>query len=216
MRSEPMQPNPKPASRLANVFWLLGLVSFLASAFYPTNLASYVSAEGSSRAPRTAHFVERYARYVNPVLQVAIPVLLRDREGMVELVKVAIATTLGTQVLKHALNNVHVMGTRLGERPNPYPDRPLRNFADANFNMPSGHSSMASCSAYFISRRYGWKWALIVVPIMLLTMFARFSLDKHTLSAVIAGALLGILMTAIFTTRYRKPAPAARSPEKGH
>ena len=194
-------------SRLGTVLWLLGMVAFLASTFYPTDLASYASGEGASRAPETAHFTERYARYVNPVLQVALPVLLRDKVGMVELLKVAITTTLATEVLKRALNNVHVMGTRLGQRPNPYPGRPMRDFDDGNFNMPSGHSSMASCGAYFISRRYGWKWALIVVPIMLLTMFARFSLDKHTASAVIAGTLLGILATALFTTAYRKPAP---------
>jgi membrane-associated phospholipid phosphatase len=42
---------------------------------------------------------------------------------------------------------------------------------------------------------------------MLLTMFARVSLDQHTISAVISGALVGILVTAIFTTSYRKRSP---------
>ena len=203
-----MQPNLHTKALLANVFWVLGVLSFFASTFYPTDLASYVGREGTSRAPEIAHVTERYVRYLNPVLQVALPLLLRDKAGMVQLVKVAIATTLATQGLKHALNNVHVMGTRLGERPNPYPGRPVRDFADSNFNMPSGHSSMASCGAYFVSRRYGWKWALIAFSVLLLTMFSRFSLDKHTLSAVISGALLGILMTAIFTTPYRKAAAA--------
>ena len=206
-----MQQEMQTRPLLSRVLWLLGLAAFLVSTFYPTDLASYVSREGVSSAPGLAHVTERYVRYVNPVLQVAIPVLLRDREGMVELVKVAIATTLATQVTKHALNNVHVMGTRLGERPNPYPGRPSRDFENNNFNMPSGHSSMSSCGAYFISRRYGWKWALIALPVLLLTMFARFSLDKHTLSAVISGAMLGILMTAIFTTPYRKLA-SSRQP----
>lgn len=202
----PIQTETRAKSLLTSVFWLLGVLSFLASTFYPTDLASYVSKEGSSQAPAIAHVTERYVRYINPVLQVGLPVLLRDKVGMVELVKVAIATTLATQGLKYALNDVHVMGTRLGERPNPYPGRPPRDFDAANFNMPSGHSSMASCGAYFVARRYGWKWALIAFSVLLLTMFSRFSLDKHTLSAVISGALLGILMTAIFTTRYRKPA----------
>ena len=206
-----MQVRAQPESLLSRLFWLLGMVSFVASTFYPTDLASYASGEGSSRAPETAHFTERYVRYVNPALQVALPLLLRDKTGIIELAKVAIATTLATQVLKHALNNVHVMGTRLGERPTPYPGRPARDFEDSNFNMPSGHSSMASCGAYFVSRRYGWKWALIVVPVLLLTVFARFSLDKHTISAVISGTLLGILVTALFTTRYRKPAPAPQA-----
>ncbi len=206
-----MKPHTQPRSRLGTLLWVLGMVSFLASTLYPTDLAGYVSREGISRAPETAHFTERYVRYLNPVLQVGLPLLLRDKVGMIELVKVAIATTLATQVMKHALNNVSVMGTRLGERPTSTPDKPPTDFADSNFNMPSGHSSMASCGAYFVSRRYGWKWALIVFPILLLTMFARVSLDKHTLSAVISGALLGILVSAIFTTPYRKRAHAGKA-----
>lgn len=198
-----MKPDTQTTSLFSTLFWLLGILSFLASTFYPTDLASYASGEGTSHAPATVQVTERYVRYVNPFLQVALPVLLRDKVGLIELAKIAVTTTLATQVMKYALNNVRVMGTRLGERPNPYPGRPMRNFVDANYNMPSGHSSMASCSAWFVSRRYGWKWALIVAPIMLLTMFARFSLDKHTISAVISGALLGILMSALFTTRYQ-------------
>jgi len=197
-------------SPLGTLLWVLGILSLLASTFYPTDLASYARGEGISRAPETAHFTERYARFVNPVLQAGLPVLLGDKAGMIEVVKIAIATTLATQVLKHALNNVHIMGTRLGERP-PLPSgEPPRDFADGNYNMPSGHSSMASCGAYFVSRRYGWKLLLIVFPVLLLTMFARVSLDKHTLSAVISGAILGILMSAIFTTPYSKLAPASR------
>lgn len=207
MRGErPQEPPRSRGSRLARWLWLLGMVSFLSSTFYPTDLAAYVSREGVSRAPALAHFTEHYLRFVNPVLQAALPLLLRDKAGMVELAKVAIATTVATQGLKHALNNVQVMGHRIGQRPTPYPGKPPRDSVQGNFNMPSGHSSMASCGAYFVSRRYGWKWLLIVLPILLLTMFARVSLDEHTLSAVISGALLGILMTAIFTTRYRKPA----------
>jgi membrane-associated phospholipid phosphatase len=183
------------------VLWLLGIASLLASTFYPTDIAGYVRQEGISRAPWIAHFTERYVRFINPGLQVAVPLLLRDKAGLVQLVKVAIVTTLATQVMKHALNNVHFMGARLGERPTQYPGKPPRDFADSNFNMPSGHSSMASCGAYFVARRYGWKWALIMFPVLLLTMFARVSLDEHTLSAV-----LGLLISAIFTTPRRKPA----------
>lgn len=189
-------------SLLGRLLWVLGTVSFLASTFYPTDLAGYASQKGTSRAPETVYVTEHYGRYINTVLQAGLPLLLRDKAGLIQLVKVAISTTLATQVLKHALNNVDIMGTRLGERP---------YSPNSSLNMPSGHSSMSSCGAYFVSRRYGWKLLFIVLPILLLTMFARVSLDEHTISAVISGALLGMLMSAIFTTRYRKPAPASQA-----
>ncbi|MEO5565569.1 MAG: phosphatase PAP2 family protein [Luteimonas sp.] len=173
---------------------MLGLASFLASTFFPSDLAGYASKVGISRAPTAVYDIDHYGRFFNTALQAGLPVVLGDKAGMLELAKVAVATTLATHLLKHALNNVHVKGTRLGQRP----------FSpDSSLNMPSGHSSMASCGAYFVSRRYGWKLAFLVLPVLALTMFARVSLDEHTVSAVISGALLGILVTALFTTPYK-------------
>lgn len=177
---------------LGRVLWLLGLVAFLSSTFYPSDMASYMSDRGISRAPGLARATERYGRFINPVIQGGLPLVLGDREGLLELARVAVVTTLATHVLKHGLNRVHVGGTRLGERP-----------SGGDLNMPSGHSSMASSGAYFVTRRYGWRWGLVLIPIMLLTMFARVSLDEHTVSAVLSGALLGLLCTALFTTRWR-------------
>lgn len=195
--------------RLNTTLWVLGLVAFLASTFYPTDLASYAARSGISSAPTIARVTDRYARQINPIVQLAAPLLLRDGEGLVQLAKVAVTATLATHLLKHSLNNVYVDGTRLGQRPPPPPGETYFSAQDADFNMPSGHSSLASSGAYFVSRRYGWKFALLLGPIMLLTMFARVSLDKHTVSAVLSGALLGILVTAIFTTpRRRKRAHA--------
>lgn len=116
------------------------------------------------------------------------------------MLKIAVATTLSTHILKHLLNNVYVMETRLGQR---------SSTPGSKFNMPSGHGSMASSAAYFVSRRYGWKLVFIVQPILLLTLFARVSLHKHTVSAVVSGALLGLMISAIFTRRYRKPVAAS-------
>jgi membrane-associated phospholipid phosphatase len=199
-REHTLMPQPKMQTKplLSTIFWWLGLVSFLASTFYPSDLRGYTSEIGISKAPEAVFITEHYGRYLNTVLQIGLPILLRDKAGMIQLVKVAVATTVATHFLKHALNNVDIMGTRLGQRP----------FSPtSSLNMPSGHSSMASCGAYFVSRRYGWKLAFLVVPVMLLTMFARVSLDQHTISAVISGALVGILVTAIFTTSYRKRSP---------
>ena len=87
---------------------------------------------------------------------------------------------------------VVVLGVRLGERPH-----------GGRHNMPSGHASLASSAVYFVGRRYGWWHLLYLVPVLLLTMFARVELDAHTGSAVIAGALIGIFSAALFTGKYR-------------
>lgn len=187
---------------ITRLLWLLGVASFLASTLYPSDLTGYATEIGISQAPEAAHITDQYGRYFNTVLQAGLPLLLRDKAGLIELAKVAVATTLATHGLKRAVNNVYIMDTRLGRRP---------YSPDSKWNMPSGHSSMASSGAYFVSRRYGWKLAFLVLPVLLLTMFARVSLDAHTVSAVISGALLGILVTAIFTTPYRKRAPACQA-----
>ncbi|MBB3996179.1 membrane-associated phospholipid phosphatase [Sulfitobacter undariae] len=52
-------------------------------------------------------------------------------------------------------------------------------------------------------RRYSLWLALILIPVTLLTMYARVMLDAHTISAVLSGALTGIIVTALFATKSR-------------
>ena len=92
---------------------------------------------------------------------------------------------------KRLLNDVEIMGTRLGQRP---------HSTDSRHNMPSGHSTLAGACAYFMVRRYSIWFGIIVIPVLLFTMYVRFMLDMHTISATIAGAGTGILVSAIFAT----------------
>ncbi|MDD2929263.1 MAG: lipid A 1-phosphatase LpxE [Sideroxydans sp.] len=173
------------------------LLSLVACVFYPSDLASYrtnLNAEG----PFWVEPTETKLRFVNTIAQIGLPLLLRDKEGMVQLLTLAVATTVATQGLKRVVNDIEVGGTRIGERP---------YAPDSRHNMPSGHSSMSSCAVYFVARRYGWRHLFYLVPILLLTMGARLMLDAHTLSAVLAGCLIGIICAAWFTSPYRKKKP---------
>jgi membrane-associated phospholipid phosphatase len=38
-------------------------------------------------------------------------------------------------------------------------------------------------------------------------MYARVMLDMHTISAVFAGAVTGILVSALFSSKWRAPKP---------
>lgn len=172
-------------------FVLLCLGGILLAGSYPSDLPSYRPVREAD-ATAFVHFTNSYLRFANTVVQVALPVAFADQIGMVQLAYVAISTTAATQGLKFLVNKWEFGGTRLGERP---------SGPTSNHNMPSGHSSMASCAVYYIGRRYGLWHLLYLVPIMLLTMYARVELGSHTIAAVIAGALIGVMMAAIFTSK---------------
>jgi len=84
---------------------------------------------------------------------------------------ITVAGILASHGPKRLLNDVEIMGTRLGQRP---------NSTTSKHNMPSGHSTLAGACAYFLMRRYSIWFGVIVIPVLLLTMYARVMLDKHT------------------------------------
>jgi membrane-associated phospholipid phosphatase len=174
--------------------WLISLMSiiFVLSSLYPSDLDSYKRLAAGQSPPAVVHHVENYARYINTGLQVAIPIILADKIGMMQFAYIAVSATIATHVLKRLLNDWIVMGSRLGQRP---------GSDTSKHNMPSGHASMASCAAYFVCRRYGIQFSLVMFPILILTGYARIMLDSHTISAVISGTLLGFISAAIFTSK---------------
>ena len=160
------------------------------SVMFPTDLASYRT------APATHNLLvdgtDRYGRYLATAVQIALPIVYRDPVGMMQNLFVGLGTTALTHGLKHLVNGLTIWDARLGERP---------SGPGSRHNMPSGHSSMASCAVWFVGRRYGWRWGLLIAPIMLLTMFARVELHAHTIAAVMAGVAIGVLAAAWFTSR---------------
>jgi len=142
-------------------------------------------AEGQAPEP-WVQWVEDQGRFANTALQVVLPIALRDVEGLRRLVWIAVLGTASTHGLKHAFNDVQIAGIRLGQRP---------GSENSKHNMPSGHSSLASSGAVFVCRRYGWRWGLLLWPMVLAVMYARMALDAHTLAAVVMGAALGVLFT---------------------
>ena len=168
---------------------VLGIVLAM---LFPTDLQSYRTTP-ADHGP-VVEGTDHYLRFVNTAAQIALPLASRDVVGLVQLLYVGLATTAATHGLKFLVNSWTIWDVRLGERPS----RP-----GSRYNMPSGHSSMASCAVYYLGRRFGWKHLFYLVPIMLLTMYARVELHQHTVSAVIAGMLIGLLMAAIFTGRRR-------------
>lgn len=175
---------------------ILGVLLVIAVvAVYPSDLPSYQAANYNGAEDALVMGVEDYGRHINTLLALAVPIVLRDWVGLKQLAVATVAGIIATHGSKRLLNDVWIGDTRLGQRP---------GGPDSSYNMPSGHSALASAVIWFLGRRYSWWWALLTVPITLLTMYARVMLDAHTLSGVIVGALVGLLVTALFVTKRRQ------------
>jgi lipid A 1-phosphatase len=174
---------------------LLLLIGIIFSAVYPSDLKSYPVLPAGTDVPAAITMTDHYLRFIPTVVQVAAPLMLGDKIGMVQLLYVGIANTVATQGAKYLLNDRWVLQTRLGQRP---------GSSTSNHNMPSGHSSMASCAIYFIGRRYSIWLGILLSIILLMAVYARVALNAHTISAVIAGTLTGFLTAALFTSSWMK------------
>ena len=139
------------------------------------------------------NWVEDHGRFIATGAQVLVPLVMFDKVGGAQLLYLSLATTTATHTFKRLFNNVEVAGTPIGQRPK-----------GGRHNVPSGHSSMAASALGFLWRRYGVFHVYYLLPLVLATMATRVFLSAHTLSAVIAGALLGFVMAYVMTTP-RKP-----------
>ncbi len=140
------------------LFLLLFL--FFISTFFPSDSEYYKNKEKNRSF--YLYCVEDGLRYTNTALQMMLPILLADKIGIVQAVYVGIGTVVSVQLLKRLLNNIHIGNTRIGERPK-----------GGDYNVPSGHSAMATSAMMFLIIRYGWRYAFYVVPVSILTMITR-------------------------------------------
>ena len=165
----------------------------LISSLYPSDLENDYS---TSRGGEDISFVvstEKYGRHINTLMPFALAIISKDKAGFKQILVIAVSGIIASHGPKRILNNVKIMGTRLGQRP---------FSSTSKHNTPSGHSTLAGATAYFVMRRYSWWLAVIVIPVLLCTMYARVMLDKHTISATLAGAATGLLVAALFSTKF--------------
>ena len=149
------------------------------------------------RAARAASAQEQFEEY-GDVAQILIPamvfsfVLLADREAAVPFLKTYGSALATTYAGKYAFDNVASGESTLGERPD-----------GARLNFPSGHTTSAFAGASFVAYRYGWLEAIPFFLAASLVGYSRVVADKHTASGVLAGAAVGLLNAALFTTNRR-------------
>lgn len=138
---------------------------------------------------------EEVIRVTGDVIQLALPfaaglstVILGDKKGAWQFVKSFGTAVVLTYGLKYAI------------------DKPRPNSLTVGRAFPSGHTATAFSGASFIQRRYGWAYGL---PAYALAGFVGYSrlqgnAPVHDGWDVLAGAVIGIGSTYLFTTPYQK------------
>lgn len=186
------------SNRWLGLTWIAVILAVIC-ALYPSNHQRDYSDNKGGRNMVTVMAIEDGLRHMNTFVAIALPFFHRDMIGLTQLAVVAVVGTAATHIPKHMLNDVVIAGTRLGQRP---------INSNSEHNMPSGHSSLASAAAWFACRRYGWRWAWLLLPITLATMWARVMLDAHTVSAVFSGFFVGMAVVLfVVTPRGQRGAP---------
>ena len=121
-----------------------------------------------------------------PTAAISKVVYERDGKGAVEYTA-TIATTLATTyLLKYTID---------AERPN----------GENNRSFPSGHSSTAFSTATFMQIRYGWQYGVPAYLAATFVAWSRVYSDYHYTRDVIAGGVLGMVSSYVFTTNYKEP-----------
>lgn len=129
---------------------------------------------------------------VGDVLLFAIPatafgssLVIGDTEGTWQFTKGLLLNQLLTLGIKESIN-----------KPRPYDN--------GNNAFPSGHTSTAFQGASFIHQRYGFKYGLPAYLLAGFTGYSRIEAQRHDTWDVLAGALVGIGSTYLFTTPYQR------------
>jgi membrane-associated phospholipid phosphatase len=106
----------------------------------------------------------------------------QDASGRLQLVEALAATAGVTYGLKYSIDET---------RPN-----------GGAHSFPSGHTSVSFAAADFIERRYGWDYGIPAYLAASFVGYSRVEAKAHYTHDVLAGAAIGILSNALFTTRF--------------
>ena len=165
-------------SQLKKIFFVFCL-GFLLS--FPSDGRAQLNAPRSETI-KTAGDVILYSL---PAAAVATTAIKWDKKGAWQYVK-GFATNIAiTGAMKYGINK---------ERP----------FNGGGLAFPSGHTSITFQSASYLHLRYGWKYGIPAYALAGFTGWSRINATKHDGWDVLAGAVVGIGSSLIFTTPYER------------
>ncbi|PAF43304.1 phosphatase PAP2 family protein [Helicobacter sp. 11S03491-1] len=105
-----------------------------------------------------------------------------------------LATTFAIKYSFVGISKNHPNWAKISQRPN--------NGSYDGF--PSGHTASAFSAAGFMQRRYGWQWGVPTTILATLVGISRITAQRHTVTQVIAGAILGYGVSYLVTDKLNK------------
>ncbi|TLD90515.1 phosphatase PAP2 family protein [Helicobacter sp. MIT 03-1614] len=129
-----------------------------------------------------------------PLYVMVVSLAMEDYEGMGQLALGTLSTQLVTEGIKWGFDTAHKNGNSVA-----FAKRPC---CEDWKGMPSGHSSAAFSAAGYVYYRYGWKPAIPVGILAVLTAASRVEAKKHSFLQVSAGALIAWGFSYVFTNKY--------------
>ena len=123
--------------------------------------------------------------FVMPAVALGSTLIKGDKKGTWQFTKGFVVNQALTMGLKVIIDK---------ERPN----------MENNDSFPSGHTSTTFQSAAFIQKRYGWKYGIPSYLLAGITGYSRLDADKHDIYDVLAGAVIGVGSSYLFTAPYQQ------------
>ena len=138
--------------------------------------------EPKSHAVETSGDIVLYALPASAALTTLV---LKDKKGFWQFTKSFATNIAVTGGLKYAINKT-------------------RPFDGGGLAFPSGHTSITFQAASFIHRRYGFKYSIPGYLLAGWTGYSRINATRHDGYDVLAGAVVGIGSSFLFTTPYQR------------
>ncbi len=132
----------------------------------------------------TIEKIGTYIQILIPLSAWSTTLITDDTEGQIEFYKSFGATFATTQILKHTVDRTRPDGSNTQ-------------------SFPSGHTSASFQGASFIHFRYGFKYAIVPYLGAIFVGYSRVQADKHYVSDVVAGAVIGAGFAWLFTKPYK-------------
>ncbi|MGA2280270.1 MAG: phosphatase PAP2 family protein [Verrucomicrobiota bacterium] len=153
------------------------------SLLVPVFFSFYLTASIGARAGDSIAKAGDVLQFVLPGTAAGLTLGYWDGKGALEFGESA-ALTLGvTYGLKYTVNE---------KRPN-----------GGSQSFPSAHTSISFCSAEFMRKRYGWEYGIPAYAAASFVAYSRVEAGEHHPHDVVAGAVIGIVSSYIFTKPYK-------------
>lgn len=129
--------------------------------------------------------IGHYTQIALPITALGISIAKGDKDGSIQLLKSFALETAVVLSMKRIINR---------RRPSGGPE-----------SFPSGHTAVSFMSSTYLWKRYGWEYGVPSTVLAAFVGYSRFGTDDpvHHFSDVVAGSIIGIGSSWIFTKKYR-------------